>query len=103
MAVSLFGSYGEKVSKTDLSPGTATLAYTSNDRCRFGVILVSVQPRIFALLVLTQTAMEVVIVRKTVIVRLARSKNDMASQFPNVIPVATVELPSELEGVYLGT
>ena len=100
MAVSMFGSCGEKVGKIDLEAGTLVLAYTASDACLFGVVMMTTQPRRYALQVLTQTGVQDDIVGKPVMIRIARNEGDMTSQLPTVIPIAAVEVISDPVGVW---
>ena len=100
MAVSMFGSCGEKVGEIDLESGAMVLAYTASAECLFGVVMMTTQPRHYALHVLTQTGVQDESVGKPVMIRIARNEGDMTSQLPTVMPIASVEVISDVVGVW---
>ena len=100
MAMSLFGSCGEKVPKIDLEPGMAVLAYTTADASLFGVVVTMTQPRHYAVSIIAQTGMDEGIVGKSLVVRIARNEKEMVSQYPSVIPVAGISIVSDVLEVW---
>ena len=100
MATSLFGICGKKVSKLDLTAGMAVLAYTAEDKCLFGVVVVETQPRHFALNIIAQIGIDDAMIGKSLVIRTARNEKEMVSQYPSTIPVAAVAIVEDVLEVW---